>query len=86
MGSFVKILLPIDGTISNLLPISAISFEPGGAEVLVVQDGKGGRKTVTIGKIISNAVEIEEGLDVGTPVVRYRTRAHAGEKLEIRAE
>ena len=86
VGSFVKILLPIDGTISNLLPISAISFEPGGAEVLVVQDGKGERKMVTIGKIISNAVEIEEGLDVGTPVVRYRTRAHAGEKLEIRAE
>lgn len=86
VGAFVKILLPIDGTISNLLPISAISFEPDGAEVLIVKDGIGERVKVTIGKIISNAIEIEKGLDVGTPVVRYRTRAHAGEKLEIRTE
>ena len=86
VGSFVKILLPIDGTISNLLPISAISFEPDGAEVLIVKDGIGERVKVSIGKIISNAVEIEKGLGLKTPVVRYRTRAHAGEKLKIRAE
>jgi RND family efflux transporter MFP subunit len=86
VGSFVKILLPIDGTISNLLPISAISFEPDGAEVLIVKDGVGERAKVTIGKLISNAVEIESGLEMGTPVVQYRTRAHAGEKLEIRTK
>ncbi len=86
VGSFVKILLPIEGTISNLLPISAISFEPGGAEVLIVKNGIGERQTVMIGNIISNAVEIEDGLEVGTRVVRYRTRAHAGEKLAIRNE
>jgi RND family efflux transporter MFP subunit len=86
VGSFVKVLLPINGSLSRLLPISAISFEPGGAEVLVVQEGIGERKRVTIGKIVSNAVEIEAGLEIGTPVVQYRTRAHAGEKLEITQE
>ncbi len=84
VGSFVKVLLPINGSISNLLPISALSFEPDGAEVLVVEEGRGVRKRVEVGKLISNAVEIETGLEIGAPVVQYRNRAHAGELLEIR--
>lgn len=83
VGSFVKVLLPIDGTNTNLLPISALSFEPDGAEVLIVKDGQGQRVKVVVGKLVSNAVEINGGLDVGAQVIRYRTRAHAGEKLEI---
>lgn len=83
VGSFVKILLPIDGTVSNLLPISAISFEPDGAEVLVFDDGMGSRNKVEIGKIVSNAVEVIGGLENGAEIIRYRNRAHAGEKLEI---
>jgi RND family efflux transporter MFP subunit len=86
IGSFVKVLLPIDGTNTNLLPISALSFEPDGAEVLIVKDGQGQRVKVALGKLVSNAVEINGGLEAGTQVVRYRTRAHAGEKLEIIVE
>ena len=84
VGSFVKIMLPIDGNTSNLLPISAISFEPDGAEVLVLEDGVGKRVKIEVGKLVSNAVEINFGLDNGAQVVRHRSRAHAGEKLEIR--
>lgn len=84
VGSFVKILLPIDNTVSNLLPISAISFEPAGAETLVIEEGKGKRIHIEVGKLISNAVEINGGLEVGTKVVRYRTQAHAGEKLKMK--
>ncbi len=84
VGSFVKILLPIDNAVSNLLPISAISFEPGGAETLVVKNGEGKRVEIEVGKLVSNAVEINGGLEFGAQVVRYRTRAHAGEKLEIK--
>jgi hypothetical protein len=82
VGSFVKILLPIDGESSNLLPISAISFEPGGAETLILEDGKGKRVAVEAGDIVSNAIEILSGLDYGAQVVRNRNHAHAGEKLE----
>ena len=82
IGSFVKILLPIDGAVQNLLPISAISFEPDGEEVLVLKNGEGKRVKVEAGSIISNAIEILNGLEDGATVVQYRNRAHAGEKLE----
>lgn len=82
VGSFVKVLLPIDGKQSNLLPISAISFEPDGAETLVLENGIGKRVKIEAGKLVSNAIEIIGGLEEGTSVVRYRSRAHAGEKLE----
>jgi len=83
LGSFVKILLPINGIAQNLLPISAISFEPDGEEVLLLENGKGKRVKITAGNIVSSAIEILDGLEDGDSVVRYRNRAHAGEKLEI---
>ena len=82
VGSFVKILLPINNAVSNLLPISAISFEPGGAETLILEKGKGKRVKIEVGRLVSNTVEINNGLSAGTKVVRYRTRAHAGERLK----
>ncbi len=84
IGSFVKILLPVNDTEQNLLPISAISFEPDGEEVLILKDGRGERVKITAGNMISNAIEVLAGLEDNTPVVQYRNRAHAGEKLEIR--
>lgn len=84
VGSFVRIRLPIDGENKKLLPISAISFEPGGAETLILENGKGKRVHIEVGKIVSNSVEIDGGLEIGTQVVRYRSRAHAGENLEIK--
>ncbi len=84
VGSFVRIRLPINGATNNLLPISAVSFEPGGAEVLLLKDGVGKRTKVEAGKLVSNAIEIWGGLEDGDQVVRYRSRAHAGEKIELR--
>jgi multidrug efflux pump subunit AcrA (membrane-fusion protein) len=83
VGSFVKILIPTQSKEINLVPITALSFEPDGAEVLIL-DAKSiaRRKKVQYGKIIGDAVEIQEGLDLGTKVLKYRNRVHAGEKIE----
>lgn len=82
VGTFVRLLLPAGNGSSNLVPISAISFEPDGAEVLVVTDGVAARQKVKTGTIISDAIEVTAGLEINTAVVQYRNRAHAGEKLE----
>ena len=41
IGSYGKVLLPLNGEASQLIPVSAISFEPGGAEVLVINNQEG---------------------------------------------
>jgi len=82
MGTFVKILVPADGLREDLLPLSAFAFEPGGAEVLILKDGKAQRKQILYGDIFSNAVEVLEGLEKGDQVIRHRNRAFSGELIE----
>ncbi len=83
IGNFVKVALPINGVQNPLLPISAISFEPDGAEVLIVNEtNTTERKKVKTGKIIANAVEITEGLESGEKVVRFRNQVFSGEKVQ----
>lgn len=83
VGSFVKILVPAQNGKVNLVPITALSFEPDGAEVLILDaDSMARRVKVQYGKIVGDAVEILEGLEKGTKVLQYRNRAHAGEKIE----
>ena len=83
-GAFVKVLLPLNGVKSNLLPISSIAFEPDGAEVLVVDEaGITKRQNVFIGKVVANAVSIIEGLNDDDQVVRYRSQVYSGEVVEI---
>lgn len=82
VGTFVKILVPADGVKENLLPLSSFAFEPGGAEVLILKEGKALRKTLVYGEIFSNAVEVLSGLEAGDRVIRHRNRAFSGELLE----
>ncbi len=84
VGEFVRIRVPLNGKHNNLLPISAVSFEPDGPEILILEKGEGKRQKIEAGEIISNAIEILSDLPEGLQVIRYRNRAHAGEKLEIR--
>jgi len=84
VGSYVKLLLPVKNGIPNLLPISAVSFEPGGAEVIVIDEGGiARRKQVQTAKIISDSIEIAGGIEAGELVVRFRNRVTAGEKVMI---
>ena len=80
VGSYAKVLMPVQNGKKNLLPITAVSFEPGGAEVLIVNaEQKAERRMVSFGQSIGDAIEILDGLGVGTPVVRHRNRAYAGD-------
>jgi RND family efflux transporter MFP subunit len=84
VGSYVKLLLPIKNGIPNLLPISAVSFEPSGAEVVVIDsENIVRRKQIQTAKIISDSIEISEGLEPGELVVRFRNRVTAGEEVKI---
>ena len=84
VGSYVKLLLPIKNGIPNLLPISAVSFEPGGAEVIVIDaENIARRKKVETKKIISDSIEIAGGLEAGEQVVRFRNRVTAGEEVKV---
>lgn len=83
VGSFAKINLPFPQK-TTLIPLSAISFEPNGAEVFIVNDENTiERRTVIPGKIIGNTIEIS-GLEEDTKIVQYRSRVHAGETVLLR--
>ncbi len=84
VGSLARIILPAKNGVSTLLPISSISFEPDGAEVFVVKDGKVERRKVTTGKIVSDALEVLSGLEIGDDIITYRKRVHAGELVELK--
>jgi len=84
VGSYVKLLLPVKNGIPNLLPISAVSFEPGGAEVIVIDEGIARRKQVQTAKIISDSIEIAGGIEAGELVVRFRNRVTAGEEVHTK--
>ncbi len=85
VGSFVKLSLPVNGIKHRLIPLSSLSFEPDGAEVLVINETQiAQRKKVAIGQIMDQAVEIVSGLNEGQQVVRYRNRVFSGEKVKSR--
>lgn len=85
IGSIANILLPINSGSSNLIPISAISFEPDGAEVFVVNTAKKvERRKIQTGKIVSSAVEVLGGLESREILVKYRNRVNAGDLIEIK--
>ena len=80
VGSFARLLIPPQNGSTQILPLSSLSFEPGGAEVLVLDDDSVARRAqIQYGKIVSDGVEVLSGLEPGTLIVRYRKQAHAGE-------
>lgn len=82
VGSFVKVLIPLQAKGGDILPISAIAFEPDGPEVLIVgEDRIAKRQKVTIGDIVADSVQVLNGLKPQAEVVQFRNRAFAGEKI-----
>lgn len=85
IGSFAKILLPIGNTQSTLVPLSAVSFEPDGAEVLIInEEGLSERRKVSNGDIIADSVEIIDGLDKSQKIIKYYNRVDIGVVIEER--
>lgn len=82
VGSLGRLQIPSIGKSDILLPLTAVSFEPDGAEVMVVVDGKVARKKVLVGEIISGGIEILDGLNVGETIVQYRSRVYVGEPVK----
>jgi multidrug efflux pump subunit AcrA (membrane-fusion protein) len=88
IGSFAEIQLPLSNEENNLVPISAVSFEPSGTEVLVLTEQsekkfKTERSQVKTGKIIGNAIEIIEGLTSDEKIVEFRHQVKSGEEVSI---
>jgi len=84
IGSIGKITLDVDQNVTNILPISAVSFEPDGAEVLVVNDQMiTERKKIQIRSLESDGIMILSGIEAENLVVQYRNRFYAGQKVSL---
>ncbi|PID70290.1 hypothetical protein CSB37_02800 [bacterium DOLZORAL124_38_8] len=85
IGSVITLKLPLQKTTdSTLVPITAISFEPAGTEVLkALPDGKTVRQGVIVGAVKGNAIEVLQGLSVGDVIVTHRNQIISGEVIDI---
>ena len=85
VGNLATVKIPLGGgdAGSNLLPFSAVSFEPDGAEVLVVNSESRviERKKVVVDRVVVSNIEIVSGIDPGAEVVEFYKRAFPGEKV-----
>jgi len=83
VGSFARLILPsVKNGNRKLLPISAVSFEPDGTEVLVLnEENIAERRVVEYRRILGDGIEISGGIVHGDRIIQYRSRVHAGEKI-----
>ncbi len=83
LGSVAKVKLPVAGGKQTLIPLSAVSFEPSGPEVLIVDPSTSIaiRQPIQVGAVRGNAIEILSGLTRGSRVIRYRQRVNAGDRI-----
>lgn len=84
IGSFAEILIPIQSNEKNLIPITAVSFEPSGAEILRVNPNNktAERQTVMYDKIIGDTIRITDGIQKGALFVRYKNRVNVGDRVQ----
>ncbi len=84
VGNLAKVLVPFGSSNENpnMVPFSAVSFEPDGAEVLVLgADNIAERRKVQVGKVVVSSIEIIGGLEPEDQVVEYYKRALPGERI-----
>ena len=85
VGNLATVRIPIASSSeagSNLLPFSAVSFEPDGAEVLVLDaDGLAQRRKVVVGRVVVSNIEVASGLNAGDQVVEFYKRVLPGERV-----
>jgi multidrug resistance efflux pump len=85
-GSEATVQLSDEGP-SDLLPLSALSFEPdGSAQVLTVSaDGTLVSQSVQVQQVLSGGIKILQGLEPQTPIIRYKNRFYNGQIIEVDA-
>ncbi len=82
VGSFASIIIPAQTSESDLIPISSVSFEPDGAEVLVLnQDNEAERRKVQYDRIIRNNIRITGGLNQNDRIIQFHKRVYAGDSI-----
>ena len=82
VGNLATVRIPIGGqsSSSNLLPFSAVSFEPDGAEVLVLGENRiAERRKVVVGRVVVSNIEVVSGLAADDEVVEFYKRVLPGE-------
>jgi hypothetical protein len=81
-GKNVKILLSDKGE-TNMIPLSAISFEPNGTqEVLILtKDNILKRRLVEIKNNLSDGIIIKNGLKQNDEVIKYKNQFYSGQKV-----
>lgn len=82
VGDLAEILIPLSSPEKNLLPLSAVSFEPGGAEVFVLnEENKVIRKKIEYSGIFGDAITITKGLPEKSPIIQYKNQVNVGDKI-----
>jgi len=85
VGNLATVRIPIGSRLageSNLIPFSSVSFEPDGAEVLVLgPDNIAERRKIVVGRVVVSNIEVVGGLESGDLVVEYYKRVLPGEKI-----
>ena len=70
---------------SNFLPLSAIAFEPGGAEILVLDaNNQATRRKIQISTISGQWAEIVSGINPGEKFIQFRNQVISGSFIEIK--
>lgn len=85
VGNLATVKIPLGGSNGdnhNLIPFSAVSFEPDGAEVLVLNDARiAKRKKVVVDRVVVSNIEIVSGIEPGEKVVEFYKRVLPGERV-----
>jgi hypothetical protein len=85
VGNLATVRIPIGSGAageSNLIPFSSVSFEPDGAEVLVLDNQNiAQRQKIVVGRVVVSSIEVVSGLNLGDKVVEYYKRVLPGEKV-----
>lgn len=84
-GSFVEVQLPLDTAENFIIPLDAVRYGAGGAEVYVIEDGKSVAKNLQLGDVIGSFVVVQEGLSPQAQIILDRTIAE-GEALQANAQ
>ncbi len=83
VGANVKVRIPLELQNQNVLPLTAVSFEPDGVEVLIInEEQKAERRLITVGEIVSDSITVLGNLNKGDRVIRYQSRVIPGEMIE----
>jgi multidrug efflux pump subunit AcrA (membrane-fusion protein) len=85
VGNLATVRIPIGSGAegqSNLIPFSSVSFEPDGAEVLVLNDDNiAERQKIVVGRVVVSNIEVTSGIELGQKVVEYYKRVLPGERV-----